>query len=845
MTGKLKTAYGASALSIFALAAGLAAPAIAQTADDAAVSGPGGDIVVTARKRSEDVLKTPVAVSVVTSEDISKKGITSVSDLAANTPGMNINNNSSGRADRSFQQIIIRGFTPSTSLSTTVSTFIDGAPVSSPTAFTSITDPARIEVLKGPQSAYFGRNTFAGAVNVVNKEPTGEWHGSILAMGGTRNNYRLHADIEGPIFGDALTFRIGADKFAKDGSYKNKYNGSGNGEVSTNTLGDQSSKSINGLLVAKPFSGLTIKAFGLYSEDHDGPAAQGLISARGLANAAGNTIVANQSNCTLSGVQSGTVGSAGASVTVNRPFICGVAPSLSAYAPSMNNELTSNVRDWLAKSTGRILSGKDGVQDYGLYRKYYHLHLTVDYEIPDTGVTVSSITAMNREAYSTLVDLDNWGSDTIPNSAAAIASGVPYWTYPFLVERKNSDFSQEGRATFDNGGPFRATVGASYLNNWIVNDLGGGTGSLANVVASTAGETRSRTKGAFFALSYKFFDQLTINAEGRYQIDTLYAYAQPTGLTVTNPAIATPGFYAYGDTLLKRTYKNFLPRVIAQFEFNPNTMVYASWSKGVNPGGFNTSFLTSPPATVAAATAAGITVAVKPEKVTNYEVGIKGKLLDGRVRYALDGYFAQWRNQINTIALALLDPGTGTPQLVQGTANTGNVDMKGIEFEGSFAVNDLITLNAAGSLNDSKLKEYVSPTVSQLTGIFDYSGNEMPNTSKWSASAGVQFGGAIKAQADSTWFARADYVFKSGVWSNAANIVRTPAYNNVNVRAGVTIGALSLQAFVNNVFNDRAYTSIGDQFLFTPSFAYTSTFSALIVGLREKRTAGVQAKITF
>ncbi|MFZ2998623.1 TonB-dependent receptor [Sphingobium sp.] len=816
-------------------------PLHAQVAADAPEPG---EIVVTARKRSEDVLKTPVAVSVVTSEDIAKKGITSVADLAANTPGMNINNNSSGRADRSFQQIIIRGFTPSTSLSTTVSTFIDGAPVSSPTALTSITDPARIEVLKGPQSAYFGRNTFAGAVNVVNKEPTGEWHGSLLAMGGTRNNYRLHADLEGPIFGEALTFRVAGDKFSKSGSYINKYDGGSLGTVRTRTLGDQSSKSVNGLLVAKPIDGLTIKAFGLYSEDNDGPAAQGLISAVGYS-VGGRTITANQSNCTLNAVQSGTIGSAGASIRVNRPSICGVAPKLSAQAPSQNNELTPNIKNWLAKSTGRILDPKDGTQDFGLFRRYYHAHLAIDYDIADTGLTVSSITSMNREAYSTFVDLDNFGSNAVPNTAAAAAGGAPYWTYPYLVERKNSDFSQEGRLTFDNGGPLRATIGASYLNNWVTADLGGGTGDLTNVVASTSGETRSRTKGAFFALSYKFFDALTINAEGRYQIDKLYAYAQPTGVTITNAAIATPGFYAYGDTLISATYKNFLPRIIGQYDIDRNTMVYASWSKGVNPGAFNTGFLTSPPATVAAAIAAGIGIAVRPEKVTNYEIGLKGKLLDGRIRYALDGYFAQWRDQINTIALASLDPNTGTPQLVQGTANTGNVDMKGIEFEGSFAVNDLITINGAGALNDSKIKDYVSPTVSQLSGLFDYSGKQMPNTSKWSASAGIQFGGAIRGQDASTWFARADYVYKSGVYSNAANIVRTPKFYNVNARAGVTIDKLSIEAFVTNVFNNDAYTSIADNYQFTPNFAFTSTHSALIVGLREKRTAGVQAKLSF
>lgn len=787
-----------------AIAALTASPALAQTAPDQSVSG-AGDIVVTARKRSEDVLKTPVAVSVVTSEDIARKGITSLSDLATNTPGVTINNNSSGRADRSFQQIIIRGFTPSTSLATTVSTFIDGAPVSSPTALTTISDPARIETLKGPQSAYFGRNTFAGAVNVVNKEPTGKWGGELLAMGGNRNSYRLHVALEGPIIGDALTFRVAADKFAKDGSYTNNYTGG--------TLGNQSSKSVNALIVAKPFHDLTIKLFGIYSEDHDGPAAQGLIGAYGVTDAAtGKTVVANQSNCTLNGLTSGTPG---AGTAAKYQYICGVAPGLSSVAPSSNSALTQNVKDFLAKSTGRIFSGANGVQGYGLLRRYHHMHAAVDYQLGDTGITLSSITAFNGEGYSTLVDLDNYGSAS--------------FDYPFLIERRNNDFSQEVRATLDKGGPFKATVGGSYLNNWVQSDLGGSFLPLANVNATSAGETKSRTKGAFFALSYKFFDRLTLNGEGRYQVDTLYAFNDP-----------------YGHSLLTQaTYKNFLPRAIAQFDLDRRTMIYASWAKGVNPGQFNTSFLTSPAATVAAAQAAGINVAVRPEKVTNYEIGIKGKLLDGKLRYALDGYYAQWRDQINSIALALVDPVTGTPQLVQGTANTGNVNMKGIEFDSTYTVSSLITLNAAAALNGSDIRSYASPTISKLTGIFDYSGKEMPNVSKWSATAGIQFGGRVAGSGNATWFARADYAFKSGVWSNAANIVRTPAYNNVNLRLGTTIDHLSLDVFVNNVFNDNAYTSIADQFVFTPTFAYTSTNSALIVGLRERRSAGVQAKLKF
>lgn len=837
-----KSTLSSVSLSALAASASLVLLSVPASAQDMAAAGPAdtaveatdsGEIVVTARKRSESVLKTPVALSVLTSDDIAKKGITSLTDIAANTPGVNINNNSSGRSDRSFQQIIIRGFTPSSSLATTVSTFIDGAPVSSPTALTTITDPARVEVLKGPQSAYFGRNTFAGAVNVVSKLPTGEWGGSVAGMVGTRSNYRLHADLEGPILGDALTFRLSADKFSKGGSYTNTFTGG--------KLGDQSSKSVSGLIVAKPTSNLTLKFFGIYSQDNDGPAAQGLISAYGLKTASGTTIVADQHNCTLPGLVSGTPGSALAAG--GRNYICGKAPGLSAQSPSSNTGLTTNVRDFLAKSNGRIFSGKDGVQDYGLLRRFYHLHANVDYEIPGTGLTFSSITAMNREGYSTLVDLDNWGSTAIPVSAAA---GAAYFDFPYLIERKSEDFSQEVRLAYDKGGPFKATIGASYLHGWGSSDLGGGSGSLTNVSPSVAGTSRARTRGAFYALSYRLFDKLTLNAEGRYQIDTLYAYIPPAGLVVTtNDSVLPAGSYAGNALLARQTFRNFLPRLIAQYDFDRNTMVYASWAKGVNPGGFNTGFLTAPAATVRAAAAAGITVQVRPEKVTNYEVGIKGRLLDGRLRYTLDGYYAQWRDQVNQIQLASFDPVSGQPQFIQGSSNTGDVNMKGIEFDGNYAVSRLISINAAGALTDSTILRQVVPTVTILSGVTNFNGKEMPNTSKWSASAGVQFGGHIRDMGDATWFARADYTYKSGVWSNAANIVRTPDYHNVNLRVGTTKGPMSVDVFVNNLFDSTTYTSIGDQNLFTPSFAYTGAYSALIVGLREKRTIGLQAKYKF
>jgi iron complex outermembrane receptor protein len=809
------------------------APAAVQAAESTNVTDASGEtfvleeIVVTARKRAEDVLKTPVAVSAFTAESIEQRGLLSVNSIADQTPGMNVSNNNAGRNDRSFQQMVIRGFSPAAADTTTVATFIDGVPVSSASALTSIGEPARVEVLKGPQSAYFGRNTFAGAFNVVNKEPGDEFHASATGMIGTRNNYRIRADMEGPILGDKLTFRISGDQFSKDGSYKNASN---TGE----TLGDQKTSSGTLLLVAKPIEGLTIKAFGLISKDEDGPSAQGFISAYTVKNADGKVVVQGQSNCTLNGTN---------------PYICGTAPALIAgQSPSLTTIEDSYIKNFLAQPNGRIVSPSEGVQGYGLVRDFYHGHLSADYEIPDTDLTVSYLTGVNHEQYSTLVDLDNYGDTSIANNGfGSVPTGArSYFDYPFLVERKVRDYSHELRLSYDNNDWIRGSTGVNFMDARTRAGNGGGNGALGTTAFFTSnGETRSRTISGFYGLTFQVSDAISLSAEGRYQEDTLYAYAQPTGYTATTSAFVPAGYYAGGSLLLRETYKNFMPRFIGQYEWNEDLMTYASYAKGVNPGRFNTTFLTATTAAQRAASAIGLTVGVDPEKVTNYEVGMKGKLLDGRLRFALDGYFAQWRNQINLSALTLVDPITNQAQIVSGYMNTGSADVRGVELDATYQLLRSVSLNVAGAIADSEIKSYRSALVTTLTGITDYSGKEMPNTSKYSANAGLQYDGDLGEGLEGTWFARADYVYKSGVWSNAANIVKTPDRHTVNVRIGATHGSVSADIFVTNLFDNKAYTSIADQYVFTNNFAYTSKLSAIVVGLPERRTFGLQVKYRY
>ncbi|MBH0113334.1 TonB-dependent receptor [Novosphingobium sp. YJ-S2-02] len=799
-------------VSTLALAAGLgmSAQAIAQEAGTAG----SGEIVVTARKTGEDILKTPVTVTAITSEALDAKGLVSMTDIATSTPGININNSSSGHADRSFQQVVLRGMTPSTTLATTVSTFIDGVPVSSPSQINAVSNPERVEIIKGPQSAFFGRNTFAGAINVVNKVPGNYWQGEMLGMIGSRDNWRIRASVEGPIIEDLISFRIGGEKYSKNGSWRNQ---------DGVTLGDQSTAIASAMLAITPSSDVTIKLFGVMSEDKDGPAAQTRVGTVDVFAPDGTRLLTDQSNyVTDAGVK----------------WFKGAIPSL-ADPVTANITNTDRIRAFLSNGTNRAVDPEDGVQGYGLRRRTKHIHGTFDWEVVD-GLTATALGGWNHETWSTLIDLD--GYDT--SSFEGDFYGAGYFDFPYLIERNVKDWSLEGRLAYESD-RFHGVAGVSYLNADLYQGLAGGSGTL-NANNSVGGLSRNKTLGFFFGATYDLTDTLSASVEGRYQIDDLEAYTGPNGLTVGDNPYIDAGSYAPNSILATSKYKNFTPRVIVNWQIDPDTMVYASWAKGVNPAQFNTSILNNSYEVQVAAAESGGLLAIDPEKITNYELGLKGRALNGDLRYTVAAYYAQWRNQINSVQIVVPDDTQDTGySFVNTSTNAGAADLYGIEAELNWRPTDFLTVDAAGAYNESDIKSFVSPTVTRLTGMTDFDGNDLKNTSKFSANVGVTVGTEIADWDDGRWFVRGDWNFKSGVYSNEANLARTPDLHLFNLRAGVEHGQISLEAFVTNVFNNKTPISVSDNYVFTPNFAYTGNFSALMLGLPDLRTAGIQAKVKF
>lgn len=860
----LSTGTLAASLALFAMTGTAYAQETPQAEDASAGIG---DIVVTARKREESLLKTPVAISAITSEAIEKKGIVSMNDAVLNTPGLNVSNASSGRNDRSFQQISLRGMTPSTANSTLTATFIDGVPVASATALNAVSDPARLEILRGPQSAYFGRNTFAGAINVVTKVPGNEWGGNFAGFIVNRGGYDMTGAIQGPLVEDVLSFRLSGQAFQRGGSYDNV-------AAPGQALGDQSTRNVSLLLAFTPASNLKIKAFGMLSRDNDGPPAQAMVSAyevrsnNGVAQlpaftpaAAGNVIIPSASNCTLQGL---TAGRSATEARVARPWLCGAIPAYNpAFAPAQNTQITPKLGQILADGRFRVANPNKSTDGYGLVREYKHAHLNIDWDIGDTGITLSSLTGYNDEYYSQLADLDNYDTSQLRNPANPTGANptlLNYWDFPFGVERRTRDFSQEVRANYESD-TLRLMLGSSYLWTRADSDLLNVqtelvVGGARNPVTLSPPQ-QSRNFSVFGALNYNVTDALKINLEGRWQRDTISAFSGGAGLTIspTNQFGLPAGTYAPTTEFFKKSFSNFLPRVIVNYDVTPDMMVYASWSKAVNVSlaSFNTGFLNGSTAVVAAAESIGLGVQVNPEKLTNYEVGLKGKFLDGKLFLSLAGYIATWTDQQNTRSIFIQDlpvaqGGTGAPQIVSGLANSGKTKLYGIELDMTLRPVEGVTLDIATSMNDTEIQTFTDPNVSLLTGLFgdDFKGNQLPLASKYSFNAGLQFDGQIGSAEENTWFIRGDFAYKSRQFVDASNIAWIKGRGVVNGRIGVKFGNYGLEVFALNLLNNKAYTTAAANRILTPTgTASTTAFGYVYAGLPELRLVGLRGTVKF
>jgi|GEM_PF-2984401 len=146
-------------------------------------------IVVTSRKREEQLQDTPLAVTALDGSELQISGITDPSDLFARVPGLYFTYGGGATPSSDFRYISIRGVGFNGGLEPATGIFVDGMYSPQLAIDAAFLDAERIEILRGPQGTLFGRNTQAGAINIVSKKPDDEFRGAFqfgVAEFGTR-----------------------------------------------------------------------------------------------------------------------------------------------------------------------------------------------------------------------------------------------------------------------------------------------------------------------------------------------------------------------------------------------------------------------------------------------------------------------------------------------------------------------------------------------------------------------------------------------------------------------------------------------------------------------------------
>ena len=178
------------------------------------------EIVVTARKREETLKDVPIAATAISGDLIEKRGLTSVKEVAALTPSLNINSDGAGRAFIAIRGV---GTTLIDTVQPGVGIFVDGIYQPNTSYLNNpLTDVERVEVLRGPQGTLYGKNTLGGAINVITRQPGNEFEGKVIASyAGPDDAWTAGASVSGPIIKDRLQARIAYAHQEQDGFIHN------------------------------------------------------------------------------------------------------------------------------------------------------------------------------------------------------------------------------------------------------------------------------------------------------------------------------------------------------------------------------------------------------------------------------------------------------------------------------------------------------------------------------------------------------------------------------------------------------------------------------------------------
>ncbi len=645
-TGLRRRLLAAAALGVMTASPALAEQSASQTQLAAASSSDALDeIVVTATKRETNLQDTPIAISVVNTENLQDRHIQALLDLADGAiPGLRI---ATFEARQSALTIGIRGIVPldanQPAREQGVGVYLDGVYLGRQHGLNAaMLDIERVEVLKGPQGTLFGRNTEGGALSLVTKAPTGAF--GVRGTAGVGNygahNGELHIDL--PAVGN-LSFKIDGVVQYQRPTTKNPLAG----QTGWNYFDRRGAK------FAARYETDSFRAD--YTFD-----------------------VGNEKNSPFY------------SQLLNyNPNNLVIGPASGALPSGQIRPLPPIVK---VEGAARQKVAEIGVPQQPSVDKTRGHALHLNWDVNDN-LEIRSISAYRR------VTVDQWDNSGGAHRVPQFVAGAAFSRYS-LATLKQWQISQEVQAVGKAGDNFDYVAGLFYFKERVEDDAAtpntnqwnaDGTGYTildpaltlpGRRVIDRASVAYAKSYAAFAQGTYTFADDWHLTAGARYTHDDkngrLFTINNlPTNLT----------FESANDRVD--------PMATLAYDIDEDVNVYGKFSTGYRSGGASSRSLTYRP--------------FGPEKVNSYEIGAKTELPDRRVRFNMAAYMMdRTGSQIDFSVVAGVIPGS-TRNTVETVNAPGTTKIRGVELEGTFKLTDELTANASYAYTATKIPPTVNP----------------------------------------------------------------------------------------------------------------------------------------
>lgn len=771
-----------------------AVPSAAQAAEKRADD----EIIVTAQRREQTLLNVPSSVTVFNAESIEFDRIDDFEDFATRSPNVKIA--SSGNANRT--NIAIRGISRLGGNFNSVGFYIDEynvAPFSNNGAINPVLlEIEQIEVLRGPQGVFFGRNSTSGAINVTTRKPSTErLSGTVTVDGGSFGSGGARGFVNLPL-GNSLATTV-------SGFFRRT-----NGFIDDVGPADADNDltEFGGRLAARwtPSDRLTLDLSGAYSERDGG---------------SGNLIPNGRTPI------SSATAFAGINALTQSPFapVFGIAPGLPVLPnfqglgvfPANSREVAFDASANFQNQNIQII-GKAaydfGFADFILTGGYTdnEYEETLDADFTATPVFVGNFTN----------DLSSWSIE------ARLVSNDPLQLGDIAVDWSLGAIYSDASLTFQN--PF-FNVATSPFNRILFAapgtfdpDMTPGVpgpglpltppGPLFGLVPGTAvsnpfGSTDSESVAGFFNISLTYRDRIEFQFGGRFTHETI---AETDGETLTTLFGPMTGL-ATG----RSDFNDFSPRVSLSYFVNDEVTLYGLASRGFRSGGLDFAL-------------GGTPLPFTEESVWNFEGGVKAALYDYRLFFTLAGFYIAWDD------LQVLQFDFSANDIF--TQNADTADAAGFEVEFTARPTDRLSFSGGIGYVDAQFGDFPNAIDSVTAQVVDVSGGTLPNTAKWTGRLSGRYDQPLGLGGDALGYLSLEYVYQGGF---NTQVVPSPEfevqeYDLVNLRLGVERGVWEVQFFIDNLLNETYSTG---------NFFAATSFVGVLESVGRPRMFGGQISFRF